>query len=839
MVPRRHGALAALTLSLLLGAPVGAGAADPREPVGEPGTPVAGATVGGAAPDARRLDLRVVLEPRDADALERFATAVSTPGSVHEREHLDPGEFAARFGPTAQAIATVRGALRAAGLEPGAPSRSGLVIPVRGTVAEAEAAFATTLVSQTLPGGGVGVLSTETPTLPRAAAAQVAAVVGLTTTAPLVSAAAWVARPGVRAGRGARASGDGGRASRARPRVDPPYDPTPCGAATTHGDLTADVLATAYDFDSVYDQGLDGSGQTVALVELAPYASSDIQAYTSCYGVTPSVTNVDVNGGPSGAPNLEPTLDIEVVAGMAPGAAIHVYQSPNTGQDWLDLMARIADDDSAAVVSSSWGLCEPATDQTTAAAQATILAQMAAQGQTYLNASMDHGSSGCWPQGNAVAVSVPSSQVWATAVGGTELISTAFPPTEVAWGGAPAEWGSGGGISTFFAMPDWQAGAGVIGSYSSGAPCGAGTALCRQVPDVSAQASAQSPYAMYLDGQWGGIYGTSAATPLWASLIALGNGTPGCTDDHAGFLNRFLYQQGPGGLLNDVTVGSNDVTNQPGDPYPATVGYDMATGLGSPRGGALVAALCPTTAPQIVSAASATFAAGQPASFTVRASSRPRARLTIAGVLPGGIAFVDRGDGTGTLSGTPGAATTGTFPVTVTASNGFGVPATQALTVTVVGVPTPASSSPPPTPSAPSAPTSASSGQSERSGGSGDRLTLGRQPRRGWPVTRAGRLALPVACPEVRDGCTVDLAVVGPVRRGRTTRAVTLGRLRGAHLDPGDDQALALALDPGVVRRLRRQGVTRLRARVTLTSRFAGGGRSTTTRDVVLRLPAA
>jgi hypothetical protein len=170
-------------------------------------------------------------------------------------------------------------------------------------------------------------------------------------------------------------------------------------------------------------------------------------------------------------------------------------------------------------------------------------------------------------------------------------------------------------------MPSYQASAagalGVINALSSGEPCHASAlkaSYCREVPDVSALADAQQGYVAYVNGAggegrsgWTTVGGTSAATPVWAALIALTNAQPGCRGVTVGFANPFLYGLAGfdyAGYYRDVVAAnpisgaaSNDALGTTGGLYPVTPGYDMATGLGVPQAASLAGALCAVRAP--------------------------------------------------------------------------------------------------------------------------------------------------------------------------------------------------------------------------------------------------
>jgi hypothetical protein len=157
-------------------------------------------------------------------------------------------------------------------------------------------------------------------------------------------------------------------------------------------------------------------------------------------------------------------------------------------------------------------------------------------------------------------------------------------------------------------MPSYQSTAPswlhVVQPTSSSVFCGGGPGYCREVPDVSANSDPRTPYLIYWNGSgnafgfpagWQGIGGTSGATPLWAAVFALANASSACQGLRVGFANPLLYEAAAasyGGAFNDVATGNNDFTGTNGGRFPAVLGYDMATGLGSPNATSLVAALC-------------------------------------------------------------------------------------------------------------------------------------------------------------------------------------------------------------------------------------------------------
>ncbi|MDO8189121.1 protease pro-enzyme activation domain-containing protein [Conexibacter sp. JD483] len=830
---------AALLAVLPAAAAAPAAAAGPTGPtvaVGAAPSAVPGVRALGAAPAAATVQLDVVLAPRDPAALTAFVDAVSTPGSPLYGDFLATGEFRGRFGPTDAAVAEVRAALEDAGLRPGPTARSGLSIPVTTTVAAAEAAFGTQIERYRRADGSGAIAAARAPRVPAAIAPQVAAVVGLDTRSRPQP--RGLGRVAARAGRAGSAAGAPAPAALAPGSAPPQACAEIAGVAQRYGVYTMNEIASAYDLDGFYAAGNGGAGATVALVEFEPYTPSDIQYFQDCYGTDTSITNIDVNGGPGNGPQIgEAALDIEILTALVPEAQLLVYQGPNDGSP--DVYARIADDNTAQVVSTSWGSCEPFMDGNTVLAESLIFQQMAAQGQTILSAAGDDGSTDCYdPRDNPtltqLAVDDPASQPTVTGVGGTSLVQAAFPPVEHVWndGATTRDGAGGGGQSSNWPMPTYQSGPGVIGPDSGSQACDFVEAYCRQVPDVSALADPDTGYVIVHRGDLLLDGGTSAATPLWAAVTTLITRSPGCAaSGRVGFLNPALYQlaRTPLGAFNDITVGDNDYLGVNRGLFPAAPGYDMASGLGSPVSSRLQLGLCGgIAAPAVTSAASAAFTAGQAGSFTVTTSGAPAPALTVTGTLPAGLAFSDNGNGSATVAGTPAAGSAGTYTVQLTAANGLEPDGAQTLTVTVA--PPPAPPAPPVVPAPPARLPQASAST---------RVRVAAVTPRSFELSRSGRLSIPVACPRVAGGCRVGATLSAAPNGRRAVAPVVLARGAAVTIAPGGRRAIALRLTRrGRLAVAAASRSLRLRTRLALTSSFGGGRRTTARSVVVLRLPA-
>jgi len=674
----RRAALAIGSAILGLAATASAAVAPASVTVGAVPSLSAGTTSLGTLPAATPLRMTVVLAPRDPAGLEALASAVSTPGSPQYHDYLTVAEFASRFGASDAQIAAVRAALRSAGLTPGTVAPNGLSIAVSGSAAKASQAFGTSLRRYRERGGRQVYANTAAPRVPAALGGVVQSVLGLDNL-PAAAPAGLRRAAATRTAHAASAPlfGSGGVSA--------------CGPASagtgTSGPYTINQVAAAYGMDGLYANGDFGAGVTVALYELESYAASDVAQFQSCFGTSATVTPVPVDSGPgapSGSnPGLETVLDIDNVIGTAPSSTVDVYQGPNTAPGVYDTFQTIIDANTAKVISDSWGLCEASTlmnDRNALTAENTLFEQAATQGQSIFVATGDSGSEGC-DGSSLLAVDDAASQPFVTAVGGTALTTPGPPTGESVWNDGGGG-GAGGGISQYWAMPGYQTALGV-NSLSSGAPCGAASGYCRELPDVSADASPSTGYRVFY-GSWGTVGGTSAAAPVWAGLTALADasGTGGCSAaTPLGFLNPQLYRiaAGPGyaSAFNDVVTGNNNPAGT-GD-YPATAGYDMATGLGTPiaTDGALpglVAQLCDPTATIGTPAAGAIYTQTQTVLAAYSCASPTGGTPTCAGPVPNGAA-VDT-------------STVGAHSFTVTATDANATSTHQTVGYTVVAPPT-------------------------------------------------------------------------------------------------------------------------------------------------------
>jgi kumamolisin len=370
------------------------------------------------------------------------------------------------------------------------------------------------------------------------------------------------------------------------------YDPALHPQATT-ASFTPPQVAQLYNFPT----DVNGQGECVAIIELGGgYSQDDLTTYFQQLGVTaPTVISVGVDGSdnvpgqdPNGADG-EVELDIEVVGSIANGAKIVVYFAPNTDQGFVDAINNAVHDttNNPSVVSISWG--GPESSWTAQSTQTMDQAfQTAAQlGVTVCVAAGDSGSSDGLSDGLA-HVDFPASDPYVLACGGTKLTGSGNQITsEVVWNESTTS-ATGGGISDSFGLPTWQENVGVPPSANPDKRVGRG------VPDVTGDADPQSGYQILVDGQNTVIGGTSAVAPLWSALVALLNQKRG--GQSLGFLNQTLYQNYQT-LLQDKAF--NDITQGNNGAYSAAPGWDACSGLGSPNGSNLAAALASLTSQQV------------------------------------------------------------------------------------------------------------------------------------------------------------------------------------------------------------------------------------------------
>jgi len=385
-------------------------------------------------------------------------------------------------------------------------------------------------------------------------------------------------------------------------RMHPPRRlPQPAAVISAGGGYyTPADIAAAYSVPS----NLTGAGQTIAVIADANVQTSDLATFWNTTGVaqtTANFTTVPVNGGAVSSVNSnESSMDVEWSGALAPGAGIRLYAMPSTNSNnFLAALTQILNDAKAnaglRVISYSYGSAEYTGSSSFFNGFTQNFALVAAAGITMCASSGDGGSNpgnpssgtAAYAPSNPLSVDWPASDPNVTAVGGTTVnfdqnYNYNF---ETAWfdSSTPASgiYSGGGGSSAVFFRPTWQAGVPFTGNG-------------RLLPDVALVADGANPFNLHfgsfcvLNGRAQGGGGTSLATPVFAGIVAIINQARAKAGGTSlGLLGPSIYPLVGTKCFTDITVGSNGS-------WPARVGYDLCTGMGSPNVANLIAALAST-----------------------------------------------------------------------------------------------------------------------------------------------------------------------------------------------------------------------------------------------------
>ncbi len=527
----------------------------------------------GAVDPAMPLNyVTLVIKPSAAQQadLERLLADQQNASSPQFHRWLTPGQFGDRFGLSANDQAKVAAWLSGAGLSVKRMAKGRNWIAFGGTAGQVSAALNTSFHSFQV-GGETHFANIAEPAVPEALADVVGGFLGLNDF-HLKSNAIVLSRQ-VAAGLGPEYSSGG-----------------------THS-LAPQDFATIYDLTPLYQQHIDGTGQSIAVVGISDVDVTDLSMFRSTYGLLkndPILVSYDGSDPGFNSAQDEATLDLEWAGAIAPGATVYYV----FGQDPFAAVFYAVDNDIAPVVSISYGGCEV---YYAAAYYRSIAQQGNAQGITIIAASGDSGAAGCDAQEvDAFAtlglmVDFPAVMPEVTGVGGAQFVegsgnywaatnsadsasALSYIP-EAAWNesGSIGLLSGGGGASLFYAKPAWQSGSGVPNDGM------------RDVPDMALTAALHDAYRITLNGDQVEVGGTSCGAPSMAGVVALLNQHEGASG--LGNINPQLYrlaQKSPG-AFHDLTSGGNVVPCAQGTPdcatgsfgYQAGAGYDLSTGLGS------------------------------------------------------------------------------------------------------------------------------------------------------------------------------------------------------------------------------------------------------------------
>jgi len=543
--------------------------------------------------------------------LEALLAAQQNPKSPQYHKWLNPQQFAARFGMAQSDIDRVKGWLQQEGFTIDMVMHSRNAIRFSGSVSQVENAFRTQMHYYNVRGEKHMAPGTAL-SVPSALGGVVAGVRNLDDFRP---------RAQHLPARRSFTSGQSGNVF---------FSP-------------ADIVTT-YDINPMYQAGVDGAGQTIAIMGQSFVEVGDVEAFQNAAGLAvqdPTMVYVPGSGADGSAAisqgdEAESDLDLEWSGAMAPGAnLVFVYTGSNQSFGVYDSAQYAVDNQIGTIISLSYSSCETELNASNLSVLEGIFSQAAAQGQTVMAASGDQGSTACYGDKNlttaqqqAIVVNYPASSAYVTGVGGTEIasgdgagnstywdsasgtdvISSAkqYIP-EIVWNDDDPQFGlsaSGGGTSSLVARPSWQKGV-------PGIPSGS----WRLVPDISFYSSPGFPGYLYCtsdSSNWGtgqtssctngfrdnssGLLtvagGTSFATPIFAGMMALLN-EYGNYVNGSGEVNASLYSLASNSttystVFHDVTQGNNNCTadtttcgSSLNKGFSAGAGYDQVTGLGS------------------------------------------------------------------------------------------------------------------------------------------------------------------------------------------------------------------------------------------------------------------
>jgi subtilase family serine protease len=518
----------------------------------------------GATDPSTVVGVDFILRQPGRAAIDAFLTALNQPGSGQYHRYLTPAQFGARFGLGDAAITRARSALQAAGLQVSSVEPQRTLLHARATVAALERLLGVVMQDRQTADGTRFHAPTGEPRIPPSLRDAITGVDGLSD----------------------------------RPNVFPLFR-LPAFADVRSGGMLPEDVRRAYDLQGLTDAGMDGTGQTVAILSFDSFIESDVAAWESVTGVHgPPVEKVAFAGPVQpGAGSDEVNLDIDTIRSVAPQAKILDFEMNRKGGNFAAMMSAVLNDGRADIVSISWGHCEAqASAASRAAADAEFQAANAAGISIYV-ASGDQGAydcNGAQAEGDlTVSVDYPSASPYVISVGGTTLWvrQDGTYASEDAWADPLRGSGTGGGESAVYPRPSWQQANGIDSSTTN-----------RLVPDVAGPADASTglliaytpPGATQPIQTQGG--GTSQAAPFWAGTTALirqfadAEGVLPTVNGHKriGALAQPLYElaaSAPNGpVFHDITLGSNLRDD-------ARTGWDPATGLGTPIGVSLAQAL--------------------------------------------------------------------------------------------------------------------------------------------------------------------------------------------------------------------------------------------------------
>jgi subtilase family serine protease len=516
----------------------------------------------------KRMILSVRGNPTQEAALDALVDAQRNSTSSLYHQWLTPEEFGERFGASQNDLTQIENWLQSHGFQVEAANASRQSIVFSGTAAQVQSAFHTAIHLYQVN----GTLHHANATDPQIPAALSGVVVGIASLNDFFSTPQHTTGP------------------------------TPDFTSGTGSHyLTPTDLATIYDVVPLYGQGMDGSGQSIAVVGRSDINLVDVRTFRSSFGLPAKDPTIIHPGASPGMTNtadaMESTLDVEWAGALAKKATIKFVPAASTNTtDGVYLSAQyIVNNNLAPVVTLSYGVCESTLGTAGNKFMSNLWQQAAAQGMSVFVSAGDSGAAGCDNSTSAkatggAAVNGFCSTPYSVCVGGTQFNDSSNPTLywsannvsgtqssalnyipEITWNeSSPGLYATGGGVSATYTKPAWQVGLGVPNDSM------------RDVPDVALTAAAHDGYEIYFNGRLASVGGTSVASPSMASIMAL---LVQHTEDPQGNPNPRFYalaasqRQGGAAIFHDITSGNNSVPGVTG--FTAGQGYDQATGLGS------------------------------------------------------------------------------------------------------------------------------------------------------------------------------------------------------------------------------------------------------------------
>jgi subtilase family serine protease len=542
----------------------------------------------GPADPSTTIDVSIWLNLHNRSMLDTLAGQLYDPSSPNYRHWLKPSDIIANFAPSAQEAAAAQQFFLSHNLKIVTVGPGNLFVRARGTVGDVEKAFQVQLNNYSVNGTTYRAPASD-PYVDGPAAGLVRAVSGLDSgrfSHPLVLRPSTV--PGPEAGPAAVQSSysadffTSNCFTGVRTEKYNTGGTFPTGTYTGNGyfgsatnpspgcGYTPAEMSTAYNLSGLYNEGYNGAGQTIAIIDWcgSPTIQQDANAFSKRFGL-PMLTSSNFNiiqvPTPSqcSGPDLEINLDVEWSHAVAPGANINLVVPPSASfQDTDEAESYIVIYGLGNVISGSYGAAESEVATATLDSE-NLIAEMAAV--TGISANFSSGDSGDFSaDGIPATVSAPADGSYATAIGGVTvaLNSDNSIAWQAGWGNddtllvepgfifnPPLDfgfvYGSGGGPSGVFAKPSFQAG--VPGTM-------------RQLPDVSWVADPFTGVVVLIteSGQfpaqvWYAVGGTSVSCPMFSGLWAIANEEAGVALGQAA---PYLYSMPAGAITDVVPVGS-------------------------------------------------------------------------------------------------------------------------------------------------------------------------------------------------------------------------------------------------------------------------------------------